>query len=120
MSDTPKVLRIVPGQRDSTGAHAAMGTRIFCGDQEVKHVTKLTLVAEVGGIWKASIECFVVPPAELNALLESEAEVVEVTNLSDEAKRFITAAAAGIKPTINLQIAEAPRCCCDGKCHKDL
>ncbi len=106
MTDKPKVLRIVPGQRDSTGAHAAMGTRIFCGDQEVSHVTKLTLVAEVGGIWKASIECFVMPPPELGALLESETQVVEVMNLSDEAKRFITAAAAGIKPTINHQPAD--------------
>lgn len=120
MSDTPKVLRIVPGERDSTGAQLANGTRIFCGDQEVRHVTKLTLVAEVGGIWKATIECLVKPPAQLDALLESEAEVVEVTNLSDEAKRFIMAAAAGIRPDINLQIAEAARCCCDGQCRKDL
>ncbi|WP_288897408.1 hypothetical protein [uncultured Delftia sp.] len=120
MSDKPKVLRIVPGERDSTGAQLANGTRIFCGDQEVSNVTKLTLVAEVGGVWKASIECSVKPPSRLYALLESESDAVEVTNLSDDAKRFIMAAAAGIKPNINLQIAEAARCCCDGQCRKDL
>lgn len=101
MSDTPKVLRIVPGQRDSTGAHAAMGTRIFCGDQEVSHVTKLTLTAEVGGTWKASIECAVIPP-EVDALHE---DVIEVTDLSDEVRRFVR--------------AEADSRRCDGQCHKD-
>lgn len=120
MSDTPKVLRIVPGEHGSDGAQLANGTRIFCGDQEVSHVTKLTLVAEAGGVWKANIECFVKPPSQLDALLESEADAVEVTNLSDDAKRFIMAAAAGIRPSINLQIAEAARCCCDGQCRKDL
>lgn len=119
MSDTPKVLRIVPGERDNIGAQLANGTRIFCGDQEVSHVTKLTLVAEVGGIWKATIECAVIPP-EVDALHEGEINVVEVTDLSDEAKRFVRAEVAGIKPNINLQIAEAARCCCDGQCRKDL
>lgn len=119
MTDKPKVLRIVPGQRDSTGAHAAMGTRIFCGDQEVSHVTKLTLTAEVGGIWKATIECAVIPP-EVDALHEGEVNVIEVTDLSDEVRSFIRAEVAGIKPTINLQIAEAAPRRCDCQCHKDL
>ncbi|MGQ8875949.1 hypothetical protein ACUTR7_00455 [Delftia sp. NA_296.1] len=108
MSDTPKVLRIVPGQRDSTGAHAAMGTRIFCGDQEVSHVTKLTLVAEVGGIWKAAIECAVIPP-EVDALHEGEVNVVEVTDLSDEVRSFIRAAVAGTEPTINVSLQSSKK-----------
>lgn len=69
MTDKPRVLRIVPGEHGTEGAQLANGTRVFCGGQEISGITKLTLVAEVGGVWKATIECAVIPP-EVDALHE--------------------------------------------------
>lgn len=106
MTDKPKVLRIVPGEHDSTGAQLANGTRIFCGDQEVSQVTKLTLVAEVGGIWKATIECAVIPP-EVDAL---QVDVEEVTGLSDVTRSYVNAVMSSGIPVLPLPsiLADAP------------
>lgn len=87
---TAKLIRVVPVPSTDDGKPtSAMGTQIFCGGQEIIGVTKITLTAEVGTkVWKANIECFVVPPEiraecdsytlDATSVLDSEARLVEI------------------------------------------
>lgn len=62
------VLRVVPAEpRDGKGPHRCQGARLFVGDQELTGVTRVELVAQVNGVWRAKVECWVNPPADLRA-----------------------------------------------------
>lgn len=52
-------VRIVPRVKDFGGLVPTMGTKVMVGDQELPGVTKIVLIAEVGGIWRAQIHCHV-------------------------------------------------------------
>lgn len=52
-----QLVRIVPPEREGNGLVPTMGTKVFIGDQELTHVTKIVLTAEVNGIWTADITC---------------------------------------------------------------
>lgn len=58
-----RYVRVVHADKgEGEQAQASAGTRVFCGDQEITGITKLTLTAEVGQPWMAVIECLVIPP----------------------------------------------------------
>lgn len=60
------VLRVVPAEpRDGKGPHRCQGTKLFVGDQELTGVTRVELVAQVNGVWRAKVECWAKPPADL-------------------------------------------------------
>lgn len=66
-----KVVSIVPAQSNSDGCHRANGTRVLLSDgSELKGVAKVTLVAEVGELWKAIIEVHPTNQQQINALLQ--------------------------------------------------
>lgn len=81
-----RYVRVVPSAKDGDEwAQASAGTRVFCGDQEITGITRLTLTAELGQPWKAVIECLVIPP-EVEA--ECAQYIMDVTSLSDDANRY--------------------------------
>jgi len=59
------LLRVVPAPREGDGPQVCQGTKLYVGDQELTGVTRVELVAEVNGIWRAKVECWVKPPADL-------------------------------------------------------
>ena len=61
-------LRVVPADpHGGSGPHRCQGTKLFVGDQELTGVTRVELVAQVNGVWRAKVECWVNPPADLLA-----------------------------------------------------
>lgn len=83
MTDTKtlRVATIVPGPQESPNApHLANGTKVILSDgSELSGVTGVTLRADVGGLWKATIEVY---PHEVPTLM------VEVTALADEERQY--------------------------------
>ena len=67
----PKVVSITPKEKDEdTGCHAAQGTQVLLDDGSyLQGVTKVTLVAEVGELWKAVIEVHPLNQKQIDALL---------------------------------------------------
>lgn len=74
----PKVLSIIPKLKESEqGAHSAHGTQVLLDDgSRLEGVTKVTLVAEVGKVWKAIIEVNPINQLQIDAQL-SELKVNE-------------------------------------------
>lgn len=65
---TSQFARIVPSPSVGEGPCLTRGTQVFVGDQKLGGVTSIVLRADVGyDIWRATIECFVVPPPEVVA-----------------------------------------------------
>lgn len=83
MTDTKKLMvaTIIPGpQSHPNGPHLAQRTKVLLSDgSELSGVTSVTLRADVGGVWKATIE---VDPREVPAI------TVEVTALADKERQF--------------------------------
>lgn len=59
------ILRIVPGTHEGEGPQRCQGARLYVGGQELPGVTRVEIIAEAGGIWRAKVECWVKPPADL-------------------------------------------------------
>lgn len=59
------ILRVVPDTHEGQGPQRCQGTKLYVGDQELTGVTRVELIAEVNGIWRAKVECWVKPPADL-------------------------------------------------------
>lgn len=54
-------LRIIP-YVEGDGPQRTQGTMVLVGDQEINGVTGITLRADVNDLWRATIECHVLPP----------------------------------------------------------
>lgn len=81
-----RYVRVVPHPKeDDHRAQASAGTRVFCGDQEITGIQKITLTAELGQPWKAVIECLVIPP---EVEVECATYIMDVTSLADDAHRY--------------------------------
>lgn len=80
-SNTLNVATIIPGpQEKPSGPHLAQGTKVILSDgSELAGVASVTLRADAGGLWKATIEVY---PHEVPTLM------VEVTALADEERRY--------------------------------
>ncbi|AVI87297.1 hypothetical protein YA0016_27370 [Pseudomonas syringae] len=78
---TLKVATIVPGpQSHPDSPHLARGTKVILSDgSELSGVTSVTLRADAGGLWKATIEVY---PREIPTI------TVEVTALADEERQY--------------------------------
>ena len=74
----PKIVSIIPKLKESErGAHSAHGTQVLLDDgSRLEGVTKVTLVAEVGNVWKAIIEVNPINQLQIDAQL-SELKVNE-------------------------------------------
>lgn len=81
----PKVLSIIPKLKESEqGAHSAHGTQVLLDDgSRLEGVTKVTLVAEVGNVWKAIIEVNPINQLQIDAQL-SELKVNETPKTSNK------------------------------------
>lgn len=81
----PKVLSIIPKLKESErGAHSAHGTQVLLDDgSRLEGVTKVTLVAEVGSVWKAIIEVNPINQLQIDAQL-SELKVNETPKTSNK------------------------------------
>ena len=81
----PKVLSIIPKLKESErGAHSAHGTQVLLDDgSRLEGVTKVTLVAEVGSVWKAIIEVNPINQLQIDAQL-SELKVNETPKTSNQ------------------------------------
>jgi len=73
-----KVVSIIPPHKDGdTGPHKVQGTHVLLDDgSRLEGVQKVTLVAEVGDVWKAIIELRPVNQKQIDALIE-EIKVIE-------------------------------------------
>ncbi|KPC32538.1 Uncharacterized protein ABJ99_4561 [Pseudomonas syringae pv. cilantro] len=75
MTDTKtlKVATIIPGpQSNPNGPHLAQGTKVILSDgSELSGVAGVTLRAEAGGLWKATIEVY---PREVPTITALAAE----------------------------------------------
>lgn len=90
MHDTKKltVATIMPGpQPSASSAHLTQGTKVILSDgRELAGVTRITLHAEAGDIWKATIE---VHPQTVHVIAaEADTRVVECISLGDESRRY--------------------------------
>ncbi|WP_180076896.1 hypothetical protein [Acinetobacter sp. YH12251] len=81
----PKVLSIIPKLKESErGAHSVHGTQVLLDDgSRLEGVTKVTLVAEVGNVWKAIIEVNPINQLQIDAQL-SELKVNETPKTSNQ------------------------------------
>jgi hypothetical protein len=61
--------------RDENGLLKTQGTEVFVDGKKLEGVTKITLVAEMNSVWKATIEC--------HARFGEIDGVLDVTDLSD-------------------------------------
>lgn len=75
-----KVVSVIPKEKDSdTGAHVVHGTQVLLSDgSRLEGVQKVTLAAEVGGVWKAIIEVNPVNQKQIDTVI-SELNVIETT-----------------------------------------
>ncbi|KPB75972.1 hypothetical protein BTW15_02530 [Pseudomonas syringae pv. tomato] len=93
MTDTRtlKVATIIPGpQSSASSAHLTQGTKVIMSDgSELAGVTRITLHAEAGDVWKAIIE--VHPKAVQIIAAEADTCVVDCTSLNDEHRRYAMA-----------------------------
>lgn len=65
----PNLLRIIPGPIVANHFNKTEGTKVITSDgREVNGVIRVTLVAELGDVWRATIECFCVPPEEVKVM----------------------------------------------------
>lgn len=67
------LMRIVP-RKNADGSDSVLcnGTQVLLQDgTEVPGVTRITLVAEVGGVWRATLECIVRGP-DITCLADTE------------------------------------------------
>lgn len=68
------IVRIVPPPPDENGIVLANGTKVYAEDgTQIRGITGITLTAEVGGIWRAKIECMV-RVGEMTAVTEDVPE----------------------------------------------
>lgn len=58
--------RIVPAL-SGHGPQMTKGTKVLVGEVELKGVCGITLRADVNDLWRATIECHVLPPTDLLA-----------------------------------------------------
>lgn len=84
-----QVVRIVPPEREGSGVLPAQGTRVFVGDTEVDGVQKIVMTAEVNGVWQAVITCHA-DMSEMDGVTArfEKGAVIDVTDLSDQARRY--------------------------------
>lgn len=74
-----KIVRVVPAPTEA-GPMPVAGTRLFVGDEQIRGVTRVELIADIeDGLWRAVITCL--------------ADVQEVTALEDLSRRFVSARA---------------------------
>lgn len=52
-----QLVQIIPPEPDKSGIVLTQGTKVMVGNQELTHVTKIVLKAEVNSIWEAEIYC---------------------------------------------------------------
>lgn len=57
----PMLARIIPNEASGDELSRTQGTKVMVGDQPLRGVTKITLVAGVDDVWRATIECMVQP-----------------------------------------------------------
>ena len=68
MKSDPVLARIVPAISGDDRKCLCQGTKVMVGDQELKGVFRIELVAQTNDIWRARIDVHVQPPTELSAL----------------------------------------------------
>ncbi|KPZ25711.1 hypothetical protein NLO83_04310 [Pseudomonas tremae] len=90
-TNTLKVATIAPGPQSHPGSpHLAQGTKVILSDgSELTGVTRITLRAEAGDVWKAIIE--VHPQTVQIIAAEADTCVVDCTSLNDERRRYAMA-----------------------------
>lgn len=93
MTDTKvlEVATIVPGPQSSPNSpHLTQGTKVILSDgSELTGVSRITLRAEAGDVWKAIIE---VHPRTVQIIAaEADTCVVDCTALSDESRCYAMA-----------------------------
>lgn len=59
------LLKVVPAAHEGEGPQRCQGTRMYVGGQELTGVIRVELIAEVNSLWRANVECWVEPPADL-------------------------------------------------------
>lgn len=67
MNEKAVLARIIPVASDGNGPARTQGTVVMVGDQKLGGVTSITLRCEVNDVWRATIQCNVLP-TELTAL----------------------------------------------------
>lgn len=73
------IVTIIPPPADEgRGFTRTQGTKVLVDGQELKGVTRVVLVAEVGDVWRARIECM----AHVQAMPGMWVEVHEATQLT--------------------------------------
>ena len=64
-----KVIRVVPVPANEGMAAKTRGTAVYVGEERIKGVQKLTLIAEPNNVWRATIEAIVQLDGEVAAEL---------------------------------------------------
>lgn len=67
MNSERKVARIVTPALDENGLTPTQMTKVFVGDVEIKGITKIELICEVGDVWRGTITMMVQPPVDFSA-----------------------------------------------------
>lgn len=70
-----KIIRVVPvpvGEYGEGAASKCSGTKVYLGDERIKGITKITLVAIPGNVWRATIEAIVQVEGEIVAAVIGE------------------------------------------------
>lgn len=76
---TKHIARIVPAIGKDGLPILSNGTQVWIGNVRLEGVYAITLRAEIDALWRATIECYVEPPAEL---------LVEADVLSSKRERW--------------------------------
>lgn len=71
MSDS-KTVRIVPAPNSGSGPSKTQGTQVWCGDERIKGIHKITLIAEPRNMWRAIIESTVQVDGEIAAVVRDQ------------------------------------------------
>lgn len=56
------LVRIVPPEPSEFGWTKTQGTKVFVGDQEIRHVVRIETMAEPNSLWECTITLQAVPP----------------------------------------------------------
>lgn len=77
---TARTVTIIPGPRDAGNLHIANGTKVRLPSGEfLPGVTRVTLVAFSGDVWRAVIECHAALEGDITALDDTETRYARVT-----------------------------------------
>lgn len=67
---TTSNIRVYTNNGESNGVTSAQGTKVFVGDTELRMITALELVADVGGVWTLKLSVPVDPAKVFSPLPE--------------------------------------------------